>query len=70
LFADEPTGSLDSATGQRIIELMFNLQASHGTTLVLVTHDEKLALRCQRQIHIQQGLYTQGNLAGGEDLRG
>jgi putative ABC transport system ATP-binding protein len=69
LFADEPTGSLDSATGQRIIELMFNLQASHGTTLVLVTHDEKLALRCQRQIHIQQGVYTEGNLAGGENLR-
>jgi len=55
LFADEPTGNLDSATGEHISELIFNLNQSFGTTLVLVTHDAKLAQKCSRQIRLEQG---------------
>jgi len=55
LFADEPTGSLDVVTGAKIIDLMFNLHQTYGTTLVLVTHDASLAQRCDRTIHIQAG---------------
>jgi putative ABC transport system ATP-binding protein len=55
LFADEPTGNLDSVTGTRIGELLFDLNASAHTTLVLVTHDERLALRCGRTLHMQAG---------------
>lgn len=55
LFADEPTGNLDSKTGDQIIDLLFALNADAGTTLVLVTHDEKLAARCQRQLRIDGG---------------
>lgn len=55
LFADEPTGNLDAATGAEIIELLFQLNAEQGTTLVLVTHDETLARRCQRQIRLAGG---------------
>ncbi len=55
LFADEPTGNLDGSTGARIIELMFDLNRQRGTTLVLVTHDEELAARCQRQLRLQDG---------------
>ncbi len=55
LFADEPTGNLDAATGAHIVELMFALNAQHGTTLVLVTHDEALAARCQRQLRLRDG---------------
>ena len=55
LFADEPTGSLDAATGKRVIDLLFDLNASHGTTLVLVTHDPALAARCQRVFRMTQG---------------
>ncbi|MEQ1600650.1 MAG: ABC transporter ATP-binding protein [Methylophilaceae bacterium] len=55
LFADEPTGNLDAATGQRIIDLLFNLNAEAGTTLVLVTHDLALASRCQRCLHLVNG---------------
>lgn len=55
VFADEPTGSLDSTTGQRVIELMFELQKEQGTTLVLVTHDEQLAARCERQLTVARG---------------
>ena len=50
LFADEPTGSLDAATGEKVIELMFNLHRESGTTLVLVTHDPALAARCNLQL--------------------
>ncbi len=52
LFADEPTGSLDSATGERVIELLFQMNKSSGSTLILVTHDQSLAARCERQIRI------------------
>ncbi len=55
LFADEPTGSLDHATGERIIELMFELNAESGATLILVTHDPDLAARCQRVLTIAEG---------------
>ena len=55
LFADEPTGNLDAATGAGIIDLIFRLNAEQGTTLVLVTHDEMLARRCTRQIRLAGG---------------
>ncbi|WP_116365102.1 ABC transporter ATP-binding protein [Parahaliea mediterranea] len=55
LFADEPTGNLDSRTGEHIIELLFELNKEHGTTLVLVTHDLKLAQRCQRRLQLEAG---------------
>jgi putative ABC transport system ATP-binding protein len=55
LFADEPTGSLDEASGDRVIELLFELNRANNSTLILVTHDPALASRCQRQIHIQGG---------------
>jgi len=55
LFADEPTGNLDTTTGQQIIELLFRLNADAGTTLVLVTHDERLAARCGRQLRLAGG---------------
>ncbi len=56
LFADEPTGNLDHATGQMIIELLFRMNAEAGTTLVLVTHDIQLANRCQRQLKLANGV--------------
>ncbi len=56
LFADEPTGNLDHATGQMIIELLFSMNAEAGTTLVLVTHDTQLANRCQRQLKMNNGV--------------
>lgn len=55
LFADEPTGNLDSKTGTYIEDLLFKLNQDTGTTLVLVTHDERLAQRCNRRIHIRFG---------------
>lgn len=55
LLADEPTGSLDFATGESIMQLMFELNREQGTTLVLVTHDQKIAQRCQRCITIDAG---------------
>ena len=55
LFADEPTGNLDTRTGQAIIELLFDLNARTGTTLVLVTHDEHLAERCHRTLRLDSG---------------
>lgn len=55
VFADEPTGSLDSTTGKRIIDLMFELREELGTTLVLVTHDESLAAQCERQLTVAAG---------------
>jgi len=55
LFADEPTGNLDHKTGGRIIDLLFELNAEQGTTLVLVTHDQQLASRCGRQLELDEG---------------
>jgi putative ABC transport system ATP-binding protein len=55
LFADEPTGNLDTDTGRAIADLLFELNATRGTTLVLVTHDERLAARCQRQLRLSAG---------------
>ena len=58
LFADEPTGNLDSETGEHIIELLFEMNRERGTTLVLVTHDAELAGRCDRRLHIAAGEIT------------
>jgi len=55
LFADEPTGNLDSITGEKIIDLLFDLNASYGTTLILITHEERLAKRCSRRIELEAG---------------
>lgn len=55
LFADEPTGNLDSRTGERIMDLMFELNQSSSTTLLLVTHDKALAARCDREISLDSG---------------
>jgi len=55
LLADEPTGSLDFATGESVMNLMLELNREAGTTLVLVTHDRALAARCERQLHIEAG---------------
>jgi putative ABC transport system ATP-binding protein len=56
LLADEPTGNLDGATGQQIVDLLFELHDHHATTLVLITHDLKLAARCDRVVRIADGL--------------
>jgi putative ABC transport system ATP-binding protein len=58
LFADEPTGNLDSETGEHIIDLLFEMNRERGTTLVLVTHDAELAKRCDRRLHIAAGEIT------------
>jgi putative ABC transport system ATP-binding protein len=55
LFADEPTANLDAHTGERVAELLFDLQARSGTVLILVTHDEVLAQRCNRRLHLTEG---------------
>ncbi len=61
LLADEPTGNLDGVTGQQIIDLLFELHDHHDTTLVLITHDMKLAARCDRTVHIADGLVAGPN---------
>jgi putative ABC transport system ATP-binding protein len=62
ILADEPTGNLDQETGGDIIELLFDLRRTHGTTLVLVTHDPDLAKRCGRIVEIRDGLIAGGGL--------
>lgn len=59
LFADEPTGNLDSKTGAHIIELLFELNKSENTTLILVTHEQRLADRCQQMIEVEAGQIVQ-----------
>jgi putative ABC transport system ATP-binding protein len=59
LFADEPTGNLDTKTGDHIIDLLFELNREEGTTLVLVTHDQALAERCQRRLRLDGGALVQ-----------
>jgi putative ABC transport system ATP-binding protein len=58
LFADEPTGNLDQRTGEKVIDLLFDLNRDAGTTLVLVTHDESLACRCDRVLHMEAGRFV------------
>jgi putative ABC transport system ATP-binding protein len=60
LLADEPTGSLDFATGERVMALMFDMNREAGTTLVLVTHDTQIAARCDRQLRIEAGRLVAG----------
>lgn len=55
IFADEPTGNLDSHTGKTVEDLLFRLNSEHGITLIIVTHDNDIASRCDRQIHIKDG---------------
>lgn len=55
LFADEPTGNLDRQTGDRIADLLFSLNRDHATTLILVTHDDRLAARCDRRLRLREG---------------
>jgi putative ABC transport system ATP-binding protein len=55
LLADEPTGNLDYATGGAVMDLLFELRAAHGTTLLLITHDAELAARCDRCVHLSDG---------------
>ncbi len=63
LFADEPTGNLDSATGEEIVNLMFDLNRERDTTLLLVTHDERLAARCGRRLRLAAGRLLDGERA-------
>ncbi len=62
LLADEPTGNLDAATGRTVMDLLFGMQAEHGTTLLLITHDPALAARCGRQIRIADGRVAEPSL--------
>ena len=65
LFADEPTGNLDAATGAKVIDLLFSLNAEFGTTLVLVTHDDRLAQRCGRLVRLVAGEITEDTAVEG-----
>ena len=67
LFADEPTGNLDTATGARIVDLLIDLNKAFSTTLVLVTHDERLAARCDRQVRLVAGEVVSDGAAQGLD---
>ena len=60
LLADEPTGNLDGTTGEAVMELMFDLSARHNTTLILITHDTELSLRCSRRINLADGRIVNG----------
>jgi putative ABC transport system ATP-binding protein len=63
LLADEPTGNLDQATGDAVMDLLFRLRAETGTTLLLITHDSHLAARCTRRIHLADGRVTKAELS-------
>jgi putative ABC transport system ATP-binding protein len=64
LLADEPTGNLDTETGQKVIELLFGLQRRRGATLLLITHDPALARRCDRIIHLADGRIVDEEIVG------
>jgi putative ABC transport system ATP-binding protein len=68
LFADEPTGNLDTKTGKYIADLLFDLNERLGTTLVLVTHDPKLAARCSRQVEMDSGVLTEAGVVNHADV--
>lgn len=70
IFADEPTGNLDSATGKIVEDILFELNATHGITLIIVTHDEELAVRCTRRIYLRDGLIVDSLLPRSESLLG
>jgi putative ABC transport system ATP-binding protein len=63
LFADEPTGNLDAANSEKVEALLFKLNQGNDTTLVLVTHDNELAAKCDRQLHMQAGVLTEKSAA-------
>ena len=63
LLADEPTGNLDQATGDAVMDLLFRLRAETGTTLVLITHDAHLASRCSRRVHLADGMVVEVDLS-------
>ena len=65
LFADEPTGNLDSETGKRIIDLMFELNAEQGTTLIMATHDVELSQLCERRMHLDAGKFVSDDFTKG-----
>jgi putative ABC transport system ATP-binding protein len=69
LLADEPTGNLDRATGDDIVNLLFDLRETHGTTLVLITHDESLARRCDRMIRMADGRIVESPAAADADRK-
>jgi putative ABC transport system ATP-binding protein len=64
LFADEPTGNLDGATGRAVIDLLFAMNEGRGTTLVLITHDPALAARCRRVVHVADGRIAEDRTGG------
>ena len=64
LLADEPTGSLDQATGLKVLDLLFELKERNGTTLIMVTHSSELAARCSRLVRLVDGLIV------GDDAQG
>ncbi|MFT4942105.1 MAG: putative ABC transport system ATP-binding protein, partial [Paraglaciecola sp.] len=59
LFADEPTGNLDATNSDKVEQLLFDLNRDSNTTLILVTHDQELAAKCQRQLHMHAGELTE-----------
>jgi putative ABC transport system ATP-binding protein len=67
LFADEPTGNLDTATGAKIVELLFDLNKEFATTLVLVTHEDRLAQRCGRIVRLVSGVVSSDEKISHED---
>ncbi|MDO8907166.1 MAG: ABC transporter ATP-binding protein [Pseudohongiella sp.] len=70
LFADEPTGNLDTTTGAKVIDLLFSLNKEYGTTLVLVTHDDRLAQRCRRIIRLVAGEITEDSAIAEDSITG
>jgi putative ABC transport system ATP-binding protein len=61
IFADEPTGNLDSATGEKVVDLLFRMNREKDITLIIVTHDSDLAARCQRRLEIKDGKLVGGD---------